>query len=154
MVPLGKNIAASLAKRTTLQQSGSGTTLVPRRRSGGYIPNYADQLEMERREAMRRGASPRVRGYYDPKVKIKGKRGAIVNTEEDIIHNFRGGESAVLPRYNEGVNPAIFKRRNVGRTSGSMTGLPVNLPAGVFGVTYSWMVYSHPKFSFEYALSK
>lgn len=100
---IAKNIAASLAQRTTLQQSGSGTALVPKRRSGGYIPNYADQLEMERREAMRRGASPRVRGYYDPKVKIKGKRGAIVNTEEDIIHNFRGGESAVLPRYNKGV---------------------------------------------------
>ena len=131
---IAKNIAASLAKRTTLQQSGSGTALVPRRRSGGYIPNYADQLEMERREAMRRGASPRVRGYYDPKVKIKGKRGAIVNTEEDIIYNFRGGESAVLPRYNEGINPAFFNRRNVGRTSGVMTGLPVNLPPGVFGV--------------------
>ena len=99
---IAKSIATSLARRTSLQQSGSGTALVPRR-SGGYIPNYADQLEMERREAMRRGASPRVRGYYDPKVKIKGKRGAIVNTEEDIIHNFRGGESAVLPRYNQGV---------------------------------------------------
>ena len=73
---IAKNIATSLARRTTLQQSGSGTALVPKRRSGGYIPNYADQLEMEKKKrAMRRGASPRVRGYYDPKVKIKGKRG-------------------------------------------------------------------------------
>ena len=131
---IAKNIATSLARRTTLQQSGSGTALVPKRRSGGYIPNYADQLEMERREAMRRGASPRVRGYYDPKVKIKGKRGAIVNTEEDIIHNFRGGESAVLPRYNEGTNPAVFARRNVKTGPAQVTGTQVNLPPNAYGV--------------------
>ena len=123
---IAKNIAASLAKRTTLQQSGSGTALVPKRRSGGYIPNYADQLEMERREAMRRGASPRVRGYYDPKVKIKGKRGAIVNTEEDIIHNFRGGESAVLPRYNKGGVPKHSKVAHGGK--------PVIIPDGLVGI--------------------
>ena len=132
---IAKNIATSLSGRTVLTTSGSGAALAPKpRRSAGYIPNYADQLEMERREAMRRGASPRVRGYYDPKVKIKGKRGAIVNTEEDVIHNFRGGESAVLPRYNQGINSALFKRRNVKSSGINPKGIPAKLPPNVYGV--------------------
>ena len=99
---IAKNIAISLSRRTKLTGSGEGTAIAPRAASG-YIPNYASGIEMERREAMRRGASPRVRGYYDDRVKIKGKRGAIVNTEESIVHNFAGGsDSAVIPNYAKG----------------------------------------------------
>ena len=136
---LSKTIAANLSKRTILTGSGESTALAPRpRRAAGYIPNYANPLEMERREAMRRGASPRVRGYYDPKVKIKGRRGAIVNTEEDVIHNFARGESAVIPRYNVGRMPRPAADESVPTAAAKSTVKgklkKLSLPADLIGV--------------------
>ena len=94
---IAKRLAATLSKKTKLTGGGAPTIVS---RAEGYIPNYAlSPAERERRNAMRLGASSKVQGYYDPRVRIKGQRGAMVNTEEDVIHNFARGESAVIPNY-------------------------------------------------------
>jgi len=143
---LARSIAESLARRTVLTGSGTGTALAAR--AAGYIPNYAaDQLERERRDAIRRGASPRVQGYYDPNVKIKGKKGAIVNTEESVVHRFAGGsESAVIPNYANTPTPVSKASKkteddddSVPESSATQTGgkaglSHVNLNPNAFGV--------------------
>ena len=125
---IAKRLASLLAKKTKLTGGGAPTIVS---KAEGYIPNYAlSPMEKERRNAMRLGASSRVQGYYDPRVRIKGKKGAIVNTEEDVIHNFARGESAVIPQYPNGHIPGPKPKGGVSHRGYKK----LLLPEGGFGV--------------------